>query len=431
MRKSANGESFYVFIVTLFFPFIGLVLSLCYWQKSWAKNIFWLACTYMGAVLIFAPEGQILGTGKDGGRYVLKLIDMYYDPHITLAKILSRYRVDTNYMDLYQQTTTFLVSRITDNGHVLFTLYAFVFGFFYSRNMWYIFERLPQKGMGILYVLFILYLLVCPITQINGVRMWTALHVYVYAILPYLIERDKSKLWILIIAPLIHFSYLYVVILAFLYVLIPYKLKANNMIFIYSAITIYVITLFINSLNLDAVSSTMAELSPETYEDRINMYVNQDVLDKRIEAESRNNWYVAAGKIVSNWSYAIILVFLYQPIRKYFRQNKSIMSLYAFTLIIGAFANITSLIPSGGRFQVLSTMFKIPIILLVISSIPKHEKIYRITKAICIVLLLPLIVETRRLFDYFGINLIFGNFITVFFWESNVQLITFVKKIFL
>ena len=44
--------------------------------------------------------------------------------------------------------------------------------------------------------------------------------------------------------------------------------------------------------------------------------------------------------------------------------------------------------------------------------------------------MLPLIVEIRRLFDFFGINLIFGNFITAFFFENNVPIITFIKQLF-
>lgn len=428
--RSVNQEALYVFITSLFFPFIGLVLSLCYWQKSWAKNIFWIACTYMGAIMIYSPEGEILGSGMDSGRYVLSLIDMHNNQHVTIRSIMSLYMKEINYMDLYQQVLTFIVSRFTNNGHVLFAVFAFIFGYFYSRNMWYVFEKLPQKGLGLLYVLFALYLLVCPISQINGVRMWTALHVFVYAMLPYLIERDKSKLWLLILTPLIHFSYLYVVILTFVYVLLPYRFKTNNLMFVYLVLLAYVITLFINSINLGTVSSMMEEISPESYENRIDVYVNQDVLDRRNEALSTNNWYIAVGKNIANLSYSIILILILPILRKYFKYNRPLMNLYVFTLLIGAFANITALIPSGGRFQLLSTMFKLPIILMVVLNIPKKERIYKITKIICIPLLLTLVVEIRRLFDFYGITLLFGNFITVFFWENNIPLIVFIKQLF-
>lgn len=428
-QYSIKTESFYIFIVTLLFPFVGLILSLVQWKKSWAMNMFWLACIYMGAILIYHSEGNMLGEGMDSGRYVLTLINMHNNPYITLWSVLSLYQIDMNYMDLYQQLITYFVSRFTDNGHVLFAVFATVFGFFYSRNIWYILDKLPSKKLGILYVLFGLFFLVCPITQINGVRMWTALHVFVYAMLPYLVEKKKSRLWLLFITPLIHFSYLYVVLFSIIYVLIPYRIKTNNILFIYFAIITYIVTLFINSLNLDTVSSMMAEYSPETYEERIDLYVDQNLLDRNQEAAKANNWYLAVGKNISNWSYSVILVLLFPIIRKYFKDNKTITNLYVFTMLIGTFANITALIPSGGRFQILASMFKLSTILLIILNVPKNITVYKICQIFSIILILPLIVEFRKLFDFFGINLIFGNFITIFFIENNVPLITFIKRL--
>lgn len=428
-QYSIKTESFYIFIVTLLFPFVGLILSLVYWKKSWAMNMFWLACIYMGAILIYHHEGTMLGEGMDSGRYVLTLINMHNNPYITFWSVLSLYQIDMNYMDLYQQLITYFVSRFTDNGHVLFAVFATVFGFFYSRNIWYILNKLPSKKLGILYVLFGLFFLVCPITQINGVRMWTALHVLVYAMLPYLVEKKKSRLWLLFITPLIHFSYLYVGIFSIIYVLIPFRFKTNNSLFIYFAIITYIVTLFINSLSLDTVSSMIAEYSPEAYEDRIDLYVNQNLLDRNNTAAAANNWYLAAGRNISNWSYSIILVLLFPVIRKYFKGNESITNLYIYTMLIGSFANITALIPGGGRFQLLATMFKLSTILLIILNIPKNMTVYKISSIFSIILILPLIVEIRKLFDFFGINLIFGNFITVFISETNVPLIVFIKSL--
>ena len=428
-KYSIKTESFYIFIVTLLFPFVGLILSLVQWKKSWAMNMFWLACIYMGAILIYHHEGTMLGEGMDSGRYVLTLINMHSNPYITFWSVLSLYQIDMNYMDLYQQLITYFVSRFTDNGHVLFAVFATVFGFFYSRNIWYILNKLPSKKLGILYVLFGLFFLVCPITQINSVRMWTALHVFVYAMLPYLVEKKKSRLWLLFITPLIHFSYLYVVIFSIIYVLIPFRFKTNNIFVIYFAIITYIVTLFINSLSLDTVSSMMAEYSPEAYEERIDWYVDQNLLDRNQEAANANNWYLAVGKNISNWSYSVILVLLFPIIRKYFKDNKTITNLYVFTMLISTFANITALIPSGGRFQILASMFKLSTILLIILNIPKNITVYKICQIFSIILILPLIVEFRKLFDFFGINLIFGNFITAFISETNVPLIAFIKNL--
>ena len=370
MQISKNRNSSTAFILTLVFPFGGLVYTLSHWREQWAKNTFWLACIYLGAVLVYCPEGSILGQGSDGGRYVLELMEMY-DSNISLSQILGRYQIDQRTMDLYQPLMTYLISRFTDNGHVLFTVFAIVFGFFYSRNIWYILEKLPNKKFGNLFILVVLYFLICPITQINGVRMWTALHVFVYAMMPYLLERKKSKLWWLLLTPLIHFSYLYVVMFAIAFVLLPYRLKSRSIILLYVAYAFFIVTLFINSINLDATMSMLTELSPETYEDRIEGYVSQEVANRRAESSAMNNWYVAGSANILHWTYNFWMLALLPCLKRHFKNNSRITTLFVFTLLLGSFANIMALIPSGGRFQLLAQMFKVPLILLVAMSISK------------------------------------------------------------
>lgn len=426
--KTSNNHRNVAFFLTLVFPVGGLIYTLSHWREKWAKNTFWLACIYLGAVLIYWPEGTILGQGVDGGRYVLELMEMY-GSNITLSQILGRYQIDQRTMDLYQPLMTYLISRFTNNGHVLFAAFAVVFGFFYSRNIWYILEKLPKKRLGNLFILVTLYFLICPITLINGVRMWTALHVFVYAMMPYLLERKKSKLWWLLLTPLIHFSYLYVVLFAVAFVLLPYRLKARYNVLLYVAYAFFIVTLFINSINLDATGGMLAELSPETYEGRIEGYVNQDVADRKAEASALNNWYVAGSANILHWSYNLLLLALLPCLNRHFKNNSRLMGLFVFTLLLAGFANIMALIPSGGRFQLLAQMFKVPLILLVAMSISKSDNFRKLVNVALIFLLVPFVVELRKLFDFFSITAIVGNFITVFFWENNVPLISFVKQL--
>lgn len=428
MQISKNRNSSTAFILTLVFPFGGLVYTLSHWREKWAKNIFWLACIYFGAVLIYWPEGTILGQGSDGGRYVLELMEMY-GSNISLSQILGQYQIDQRTMDLYQPLMTYLISRFTDNGHVLFTAFAIVFGFFYSRNIWYILEKLPNRKLGNLFILVSLYFLICPITLINGVRMWTALHVFVYAMMPYLLEGEKSKLWWLLITPLIHFSYLYVVLFAVAYVLLPYQLKSRNNILLYVAYAFFIVTLFINSINLDATVGMLTELSPETYENRIEGYVSQEVADRKAQASALNNWYVLGSANILHWSYNLLMITLLPCLKRHFKNNRRLMNLFVFTLLLGGFANIMALIPSGGRFQLLAQMFKVPLILLVAMSVSKNDNFSKVINVALILLLIPFVVEFRKLFDYFSITAILGNFITVFFWENNVPLISFIKRL--
>ena len=426
MQIRNNRNSTTGFILTLVFPFGGLIYTLSHWREKWAKNTFWLACIYLGAVLVYCPEGTVLGNGADGGQYVLWMMDISSN---TLSGIFANYQVEANTMDLYFPLIAYMVSRFTNNGHVLFTVFAFVFGFFYSRNVWYILEKLPNKKLGNLFILVTLYFLICPITQINGVRMWTALHVFVYAMMPYLLERKKSKLWWLLLTPLIHFSYLYVVLFALAFVLLPYRLKSQNIVLLYVAYAFFIVSLFINSLNLDATSGMLAELSPEAYEGRIANYVNQDVADRKAAASALNNWYVAGSANILHWSYNLLMLALLPCLKRRFKNNNRLMQLFVFTLLLGGFANIMALIPSGGRFQLLAQMFKVPLILLVVLAIPRNDGFRKMVNVALIVLLIPFVVELRKLLDFFSITAIVGNFITVFFWENNVLLITLIKQL--
>ena len=428
--QTSNRNKNSAFILTFLYPFVGLIYSLSNWRQSWAKNAFWMACVYMGAVFIYDPEGTILGVGADGGRYVLRLMDMYNNPDVSIGGIMSLYLKDPQVMDLYQQLLTFFISRFTDNGHVLFAFFAFVFGFFYSRNIWYVLEKLPNKRLGNLVVLVALLIMVCPISAINGVRMWTALHVFVYGFMPYLIERDKSRLVWALITPLIHFSFLYIVIFAIGFYLLPYRSKTNLSWILYFALAIYITSFLVNAVAVNSVGGILAEYSPESYEDKIEAYTNQDYADARREAASKNNWYVGASGVITHWIYGILTVVLLPSLRKNFKNVPGMIRLYTFALLLGSFANIMALIPSGGRFQLLSQMFTISLLLLTVMNVSNADSFRKVVNVAVLPLLIPLIFQIRQqIFDYYSITLLFGNFITVFFWENNVEIINYIKHL--
>lgn len=431
MMQNGNNNKTTATILTLIFPFGGLIYTLNHWRESWAKNAFWLACVYLGAVQVFCKEGEILGSGGDGGRYVLQLMEMYNNPSISVFSIFSDFWDSSNNrtVDLYQHLITLLVSRITDNGHVLFAVFACVFGFFYSRNIWYILEKLPNRRLGYLVILVSLYFLTCPITQINGVRMWTALHVFTYGLMPFLLEHDKSKLWWVLLTPFIHFSYLYVAIFAFVFYLMPFRLKTNGGWMLSLAIVFYITTLFVTSLNLTGVNNLIEEYSFESHEEKLSGYVSQEYFDAGVERAAKKNWYVAGSSNVIHWVYSILLIVIHPCIKRNFKGEKGLLHLYLFALLFGGFANIMALLPAGGRFQLLSQMFKVPLFLLVTMSLPVNDVFRKYINLACIVLLLPLIFRIRTVFEYYSITAVIGNFITVFFWENNVPLIDFIKRI--
>ena len=86
-----------------------------------------------------------------------------------------------------------------------------------------------------------------------------------------------------------------------------------------------------------------------------------------------------------------------------------------------------SMIPSGGRFQLVAQMFSVGLILIVAMSISPKDRFMQFVNVSLLFLLIPLAVDLRKLFDFYSITAIAGNYITVFFWENNVPLISYIK----
>ena len=427
MNNITNSKNPLALLFSFLFPFAGLIVSLCHWRKSWAKNVFWLSCVYLGAVFIFWPEGTTLGEGADGGRYYLKMLEIR-SLGLDLGAVLVRHFVDSGGLDMYFPLIAYLVSQITDNGHVLFAVLAFVYGFFYSRNIWYVLDRIPEKKMGWIAVLVILFFITCPITFINGVRMWTALHIYVYALMPYLLEKDRSRLWLLLVTPLVHFSFLIVVAIAFVYILLPSRIKSQNTLFMKISLLFFIASMFVSSLNLASLNSTMKGFSPDAYENKVNVYVSEGRADVYAEAAELHNWYVTASENIQLWCYNLLIIIMYPLIRKHSMDYQGIMNLYLFVLLLGSAANIMSFVPSGGRFQFLATMFKLPLIIWVAMSLTTSSYYLKCVKPAMFLLLIPLVFGIRQMFDFLSVTAILGNFVSVFFWENNVPLIEYVKQ---
>lgn len=426
-KDTSQSSAVGVLLITFFFPFLGLLLSLYYWRKTWAKNMFWMACMFMGAIQIFNPEGTILGVGADSGRYVLRLIEMHNNVHS--FRDVSRYFYDGSTIDVFQPTLTFLVSRFTDNGHVFFFFVALIFGFFYSRNIWYVLERLPDRLPRGFWVLILFFLLVCPIWLVNGVRMWTAAHIFAYGAMPYLVEGKKNKLIWCFLSILVHHSFIFPIITIVLFFLLSKRLQRKE-----SVLTVlfvfYLITLGIKTLDLESLNASLQVFLPGFYEDRIDGYVNEAQLENRIEAAARQSWHVGFFSDIEYWVTQLLVVLSFFNIRRNRKDCEWLVPLFAFALLIYGGANILSSVPSGGRYITIARLFMVPVFMFTVAYVPLG-KWFKTLLPLCLFLIaFAMIFEIRKGFDFYGIMLLVGNFISMFFVESNIPLIDFVKQMF-
>src|SRR5699024_1023376 len=118
-----------------------------------------------------------------------------------------------------------------------------IYGFFFSRNIWYVMERLEGKIRPATILLFSCFCLVMPFWFINGFRMWTAAHIFIYGLLPYLFEGRKSGLVIAVLSILVHYAFIVPVGVLFAYLLL------GNRLIIY--FLFFVTTFFVSEINIE------------------------------------------------------------------------------------------------------------------------------------------------------------------------------------
>lgn len=287
----------------------------------------------------------IIPKHADSNRYKTILINAFESaPEDVLVYIETLF--ESSY-EFFVPLLTYLVSRLSSFEGILFMAFAFFFGYFSLKTQSKVFKVYQQNKNKNALVFFVILVLANTITNINGVRMWTAAWVYVFFAYQYLVTNQKKYVLLAALAVTIHFSYIPLVILLVIYHII------GNRTLVYAVIA--VLTLFISEINLEAVRN-YATLFGDLAEKKASAYADEDYAEERAESAQQASWFI----VVMSKGLKYLLIFTLGKIYDNFRKQKIdriTLNLLSFTLIILSFANIASLVPSGGRFNTIFYMF--------------------------------------------------------------------------
>lgn len=417
-RKASLSPAWLLFY--FIWPFGSFIASLRNYRFSWSKNIFWLFCIYFGFVFVVAEDKE---GSADSSRYAAQL-EFMHSQSVNFDNLLRAiYNPLDGYTDIYQPTTTWLVSIFTDDPKWLFALFALIFGYFYSRNIWLLLENSKNRLTWFAFLIIMGFALVNPIWNINGVRMWTAAQIFIYGVLHYTLKRKKIKglLWIASTA-LVHFSFLFPISIFAIYIVLP---SYTLFFFLF-----FIITSFVNEINLFALRDSMSFL-PAVFQPKVNTYTNVDYASSITEQATQYRWHVKfaqlSGRIVI-YSWVIIMFF---DQKKWISKRHDIEGLFLMALFIGGWANIASLVPSGGRFLNLANLlFFASIFVYLMSNSKQMNNIRPMILGTVLFLLFYLVFQFRVGFDYISYLIFIGNPVLAFFMDEQTPLIHFIKEFF-
>lgn len=332
----------------MFSPFIGLVQAIKHYKESWAKNSIWLFVIFYGYTMYRPVE-------MDSSRYVDKLHERYMLPLNWEVFVDNFYSEETGTVDIYQPLITYLLSLFTDNGNLLFAVFGIFFGYFYSRNIWLVLDLSKSQKMNrTMVVLIITFTFVVGFWNLNGVRMWTAAHMFFYGGFLLLVNGNKKGAIIAILSILVHFSFVLPVgiLLFFYFIKIPWRILY----------LLFVSSFFISSLNIESVRSQLESIAPDFLLPRVKSYTTDEYIETISDLNSKVNWYVNYYSLSINWYIMILFTIIYFSNAKFNTFNKSFSNLFGFSLLFLSIGNITSLLPSGGRFLSVAQLFGITLL---------------------------------------------------------------------
>jgi len=415
---SNNKKSgFYSAVLFLIWPFLSLMTALWNYKSSWGKNILWAFVAFYGFTFAIGAENE----GSDIVRYVAEVEQLHrIDMSIVDA---AGYFYESGEVDILKTFIAVMLSRITENQSIVTLVYGIIFGFFFSRNMWYVLEQMEGKIKPITLLLFTCFFLVVPIWQMNGFRFWTATHIFIYGLLPYLFEGKKSGLIVSSLAIFMHFAFIVPV-----GVLYGYTFLGNRLVFYFS---FFVLTLFISEININMFNNIIESYAPEIVQERTSSYRSEAAVEKHREGQGEQAaWYARYYVAILDWSVRGFLVVLFFKGRKFFMKNYKWLSLFSFTLLFYGVASLFSSLPSGGRFLAVAHLPALALITLYVQNREHEVVMKRFILAATPLLLLFVVVAVRIGLYSMSATSILGNpIVAVFLTGEYISLNDVLKMI--
>ncbi|MCC5927638.1 MAG: hypothetical protein JJU28_00180 [Cyclobacteriaceae bacterium] len=409
---SGNVKVIFLFLVQ---PFVLFLFSLRKYKANWAKNALWLFTFFYGLTFAISPDSS-----ADSVQYAQRLVDMHSYGWDLNRIFVTVYAVD-GFRDIFQPLLTFIVSRFTDNYTILFGLFGLFLGYFYSRNIWTLIEysgdRLNMYGVLLLAVF---AFIVSISSGINGVRMWTGAHVFIFGCFRYLLDNKQNGLLIAASATLVHFAYIVPSLLLLGYMLV------GNRLFIYYVI--FVISYFISELDFE-IARQMAVFLPEVFREGTTGYISEAV-ERRVQAgvglQRERSWFLVWNSILFPLSIFLMVSYIFLFKRKVI-QGTIAENLFGAGLLFYGVFNILGYYPSVHRYLSPAAMLLFAFFFLYV----QHQKDRNFRWLILIVspaLLLYLAINFRLLLEFASFLWFIGNPILVPFIDADMGLYEFIRQ---
>lgn len=375
----------------LIWPLLLLIESIRNYRETWAKNGIWLFVIFFG--FTFVPR-----EGMDSMGYAQRLMD-FHSSDISMSEIFRMvYVPGSRYLDIIQLLLTYLVSTFTSDPRILFAVFGTIFGFFYSRNIWMLISETEGKLGRIEVLLLILFSLIIPVWFINGMRFWSAAHIFTFGALQVLLYQKRQGLLISALAILMHFSFVLPVGLLGAYMLVGNRTRVY--------FGFFIVSLFVSSLDPIFVRETLLGFLPAVFHDRVTSYTSLERIEYVRAAYAGANfyarWYLPAIRI----GISALLILIFVSGKEFWKETK-VKNLYSFALLFCGVANLVEVVM--GRFMFVAHLISAAALFMFFYYLPQKHTSRSLFYVAFPFLLFFVLVIFRLGLDNTGVNVFISN----------------------
>lgn len=396
-------------------------MAIQHYRAAWAKNIIWGFVVFFGFTFGLSEETSVAKSSSDVFRNTTE-VKTLHQKQLTSRDVYELYKKNDD-LDFVKLTIAILVSRVTDNPQVLLGIYGLIFGFFFSRNIWYLLERLNGKIKGFTLLFLVAFIIINPFWNINGFRFYTATHIFIYGLLPFLYEGKRKGLLWSALSVTVHFSFVVPVLVLLTYAVLRNRTVIYFILFVGSTIT--------SEINLESFNAFIEARAPAALSERTSSYRSKGYVTEFREGSKsyieKSSWHAVYYQKALSWVLTAFIIFLFFKRRQLAQIHPRLLNALSFVLLMTSVANLLSSLPSGGRYLTIASLAACSLIVFYM-----HEKYYNpfmktLKYLVVPALLLFIIVSLRMGFYTLSLNTFIANPIVAIVADYNFALNDWLK----
>ena len=331
------------FITLLFSPLISVLVSISHLKTKSSFIVLYLIFILFGASLT-VPNVRTEKFNFDGVAYRIEFESYQRITTENFYKSFVDYLRWEGSRDFYADIIYFLISRISNNYHLMFFLISVVFSFFMLKSLKIFVWEDNYKNSLVCFLLLYTFL-INQIININAFRFFTAAWISIFALLNLMVFKKRVYVLLLAVVPFFHASFFALYVMLILYWVLRKWCKVLIIVLICSFFLSEFSTLILNE-NINLLPPLLGE--------RLSVYMNENYMYQINEAGSGFIGIKRFIEFVTRLYVNILILVMFFDYKKKIWRTKC-ENLFYFLLVLMIFVNFTIIIPSvGSRFLYLA-----------------------------------------------------------------------------